>query len=451
MPENLLAGLLRSKVKDLTLVSSNAGIGNSALGLLMEHKQVKRMISSYIGENDVCERLYLAGELEIELTPQGTLAEKIRAGGYGVPAFFTPTGYGTLVQRGGAPIKYTADGKIAIASKPRETYKFDGRNFIMEKAITGEFALIKAWKADKAGNLTFRRTARNFNPPMCKAAKITIAEVDEIVEIGDIPGEEVHVPHLFVQRVVKAPNVKKRIEKLTVSHRTDKNVTIDGSSSKRERIIKRAALELKDGMYANLGIGIPIMASNYIPKGISVTLHSENGMLGLGPFPEPGEEDADLINAGKQTVTAIPGSSYFSSDDSFGMVRGGHMNTTILGAMQVSQYGDIANYMIPGKMVKGMGGAMDLVSSDKTKVIVTMEHETKAGKPKILTNCTYPLTGSRCVNMIITEKGVFEINHGTGLTLIEIADDVTVEEILKTTGSPFAVSPSLIPMQQVPV
>ncbi|XP_041357110.1 succinyl-CoA:3-ketoacid coenzyme A transferase 1, mitochondrial-like [Gigantopelta aegis] len=451
MPEHLLASLLRSKVNDLTLVSSNAGVDNSGLGLLMEHKQVKRMIASFIGENHVCEHLYLSGDLELELTPQGTLAERIRAGGFGIPAFFTPTGVGTLVHKGRSPIKFNPDGSIAISSEPRPTHTFDGRTFIMEKAITGDFALIKAWKADKAGNLTFRRTARNFNPPMCKAGKITIAEVDEIVEVGEIAGEDVHVPHIFVQRVVKVPVISKRIERLTLRQEHDKNAPMDAAAQRREKIIRRAALEFHDGMYVNLGIGIPVLASNYIPPGINVTLHGENGILGLGPFPKPGEEDADLINAGKQTVTAIPGSSYFSSDESFGMVRGGHMHITILGAMQVSQYGDLANYMIPGKMVKGMGGAMDLVSCHKTKVIVTMEHLTKTGKPKIMSHCTLPLTGSHCVNMIITDKGVFDISHGKGLTLVEIADGVSLQNITKTTGSPFEVSVDLKPMQQVDV
>ena len=202
-------------------------------------------------------------------------------------------------------------------------------------------------------------------------------------------------------------------------------------------------------MYANLGIGIPLLAPNYISPNITVHLHSENGILGLGPFPLKEEVDADLINAGKQTVTLLPGGSFFSSDESFAMIRGGHINLTLLGAMQVSKYGDLANWMIPGKKVKGMGGAMDLVSSSKTRVVVTMQHCNKANEPKIVEKCTMPLTGKRCVDRIITEKAVFDVHKKTGLTLIELWDGLTVEDIKKSTGCPFAVSPNLRPMQQV--
>lgn len=190
IPENLIGALLKTGVKGLTAVSNNAGVEDFGLGLLLKSKQIKRMISSYVGENSEFERQYLAGELEVELTPQGTLAERIRAGGAGVPAFFTSTGYGTLVQEGGSPIKYNKDGSIAIASQPREVREFDGHHYILEKAITGDFALVKAWKADRSGNVIFRKTARNFNLPMCKAANTTVVEVEEIVDIGSFAPED---------------------------------------------------------------------------------------------------------------------------------------------------------------------------------------------------------------------------------------------------------------------
>ncbi|KAJ0117409.1 hypothetical protein J7T55_003823 [Diaporthe amygdali] len=455
--ETLITALHRrgkDSLHSLTAVSNNAGVeGKGGLSVLTKEGQVNRLVLSYLGSNKVLEKKYLTGDIAIELCPQGTLAERIRSAGAGIPAFFTATGAHSLLQDGKIPVRLSPSGKVLENGRPRETRIFNGKTYLMETALPGDVAILRAWKADKAGNCVFRYTTKAFGPIMAKAATLTIVEAEHIVEIGEIDPNDVDLPGIFVDRIVPA-TAEKQIDILKL--REEESGSGDGAKAavspaqeKRNRIARRAAKELKDGFYVNLGVGLPTLAPSFVPEGRKVWLQSENGILGMGPYPTKDEVDPDIINAGKETVTLLPGAATFDSSESFTMIRGGHVDVSILGALQVSASGDLANFMIPGKVFKGMGGAMDLVSNpDQTKIVVTTEHVAKDGASKVVQLCTLPLTGARVVSTIITDLCVFQVDREAGtLTLTEIAPGVEVEEVKAKTDAKFVVADDLQVME----
>ena len=288
---------------DHTIVSNDAGTSNRGVGMLIESRQVKRLISSYVGENPTIMAHHSTGDLEVEFVPQGTLAEKMRAGGSGIPAFYTRTGVETIIETGGLPIKYDSQSNPTLLSLPKEQCILHNAKYLIEEALTGDFAFVRAKKADTYGNLIFHGAAMNFNLDVAKAAKIVIAEVDEIVPPGALSPDAIHLPGLYVHRIVQHISTGESPYQHLVYHDdavAGSSLPAEGSKEHedRVRIARRAALEMQPGMTVNLGIGIPTMVADYIPSDVPVTLHSENGILGMGPYPTKGQEDPDIINAG---------------------------------------------------------------------------------------------------------------------------------------------------------
>ncbi|KAI1362032.1 succinyl-CoA:3-ketoacid-coenzyme A transferase [Xylaria arbuscula] len=441
--ETLIQAIHRKGLKNLTAVSNNAGAGSKGLAQLTDNGQLDRIILSYLGSNKSLEKQYLTGKIAVELCPQGTLAERLRAAGAGIPAFYTATGGKTFIETGEIPTRFTPEAVIE-KGKPRETRIFNGKSYVMETALPGDVAILRAWKVDEAGNCVFKYTTKTYAPLMAKAARLAIVEAENIVPVGSIDPDSVDLPGIFIDRIVPA-TAPKTAEVVKVAPPSDSDAKPQAENS-RTRIARRAAKELKDGFYVNLGVGIPTLAASYLPDGANVWLQSENGLLGMGPYPSSEEEaDPDLVNAGKETVTLVPGASTFDSAESFAMIRGGHVDVSILGAFQVSASGDLANYMIPGKVFKGMGGAMDLVSNpDQTKIVVATEHVDKNGRSKIVQDCKLPLTGKGVVSTIITDLAVFQVDRSKGgLTLTEVAEGVDVETVKAKTDAKFAVAEEL--------
>lgn len=431
IPENGVLAIRDKKIRDIKIVSNVAGIADWGLGLLMTDYQISLMNASYVGENPTFEKQYLKGEIGLNLIPQGTLAERCRSAAAGIPATYVKAGVGTYVESGGFPIQSGKDGKsILNVTRPRERRNFAGKDYLLEEALFVDYSFARAYQGDRKGNLRMRKVMRNFNPDMAGAARINCAEVEMIVD--EIPPEKIHVPGCLIDRIYQCPIVSHKIERLRIRQANGKaeapqpvakpkaekpKGAKEGKEGKegkaqpkkeenkffrRDRIAARAVFELSEGMYCNLGIGIPTLVSTAIIGKKDVDLQSEDGLCGCGPYPLDHEVDSDVISAGKETITEALGHTHNRSSDAFGMMRGLHLHATMLGSLEVSEKGDIANWIIPGQKVKGMGGAMDLVSCG-SRVICVMEHVGPGGVPKLLPECHIPLTGKGVVSCLITD------------------------------------------------
>lgn len=411
-PVHLLHALAETATRNLTFIGNNVGEPGLGGGRLLRNGQIRKMIGSFFTSNPDAVKAAQSGEVEYELLPQGTLAEAIRAGGAGIGGFYTPSSAGTLI------------------AKDRPTMLINGQEQVFIPGIRGNVAFIRAWKADTAGNLTYRMTEQNFNRAMATAADIVVAEVEEIVPVGSLDPNIIHTPGCFVDYLVQA-HISLAELGSSASVGAAKRV-----NESRMNMAKRAFAELQKGDVVNLGIGIPTLVADLIKPEDGIILHTENGMLGVGPSPADGGGALDYpVNAGKIPVTALPGSSYFDSADSFAMIRGGHVDVAIMGGLEVDEKGNLANWAVPGKPLLGVGGAMDLASGAK-KLIVTLTHADPDGTSKIVPECTLPLTAIGVVDVVITELAVFKYLEGQ-LTLVELMPGASLEEVRAKTKARF--------------
>ena len=413
-PIHLLDAIAETDVGGLTMITNNIGEPGLGGGRMLRNGQISKAIGSYFTSNREAVEAYLSGDIDIELLPQGSMAEAIRAGGAGLGGFYTPTSAGTPLAEG------------------RDTRIIGGKEHVFQPALTADVALIRAWQADTSGNLVYRRTENNFNQAAATAGKLVIAEAETVVPVGELDPDHIHTPGCFVDYLVEAHTT---LEELGSS------ASVSGSlkkvSAPRMAMARAALEELSPGDVVNLGIGIPTLVADLITPGHGIIMHTENGMLGVGPEPESGGAMDYPVNAGKIPVTALPGSSYFDSASSFGMIRGGHVDVAIMGGLQVDESANLANWAIPGKPLLGVGGAMDLASGVR-KLIVTMTHTSRDGAAKIVPECTLPLTAVGAVSVIVTELAKFRFVDGR-LTLVEVMPGATLDDIRARTTAQFEV------------
>jgi 3-oxoacid CoA-transferase len=419
-PVNLVHALAETETRDLTYVGNNVGEAGLGGGRLLRNGQLRKAIGSFFTSNREAVDAAQSGVIEFELIPQGSLAEAIRAGGAGIGGYYTPTAAGTVI------------------AGNNETRVLNGKEHVFVPGLRGNVAFIRAWKADEAGNLVYRMTEQNFNKAMATAADIVIAEVEHLVATGELAPETIHTPGSFVDYLVHAPMTLEQLGSSASVAGSDRRV-----DDARMNIARRALAELDAGEIVNLGIGIPTLVADLITAEHGIILHSENGMLGVGPVPEGGGAMDFPVNAGKIPVTALPGSSYFDSADSFAIIRGGHVGTAIMGGLQVDENANLANWAVPGRPLLGVGGAMDLAVGAR-RLIITMLHTDRQGRPKIVPRCTLPLTAASAVDLIITDLAVFTFPEGR-LTLAELMPGATLQQVREATEADFAISPELAP------
>lgn len=427
---SLIVALRDKGARNLCVVCNSLGGPGQIRGqILAENRQIRKLIAAFSdrpGMKTASEEQIIAGELEVELVPQGILVERCRAGGAGIPAFYSPSGVDTAL----------ADGK--------DIRYFGGKPYVLEHAIQVDYALLRAHRADRVGNLQFRGGSQNFNPSFAKAARVAIVEVDEIVETGELPPESVDLPGIFVSRVVKS-TLKLDVRNLTAPagprRAADTARLYNGKPAlTRAGIAKRAARLVKDGSYVNLGTGIPTQVSNFLHDR-PVMLHAENGILGYGKMVTGDDIDLDLYNAGGQFVSLVPGASFFDSVTSFEMARGGKIDTVILGAYEVDEHANLANWSRSDATRGGIGGAMDLVAG-KTELIIVMEHCDSKGRPKLRRECAFPLTGKGCVDWVVTDLALLRWRDGR-FVLEEVAPGFTPAEVVQLTEMKIVASPNV--------
>lgn len=411
-PVHLLHALAQTSVTGLTYIGNNVGEPGLGGGRLLRNGQIKKAIGSFFTSNPEAVQAAQSGAMDFQLIPQGSLAEAIRAGGAGIGGFYTPTALGTVI------------------AEDSDTKVINGKTYVFVPGLRANVAFLRAWQADTAGNLVYRMTEQNFNKAMAMAADLVIAEVETIVPMGEIDPNNVHTPGMYVDYLVQAHTTLDDLGSSASIESSSKKV-----DSERMAMAQRALAELHPGDVVNLGIGIPTLVADLITPEHGIILHTENGMVGVGPAPKQGGAMDYPVNAGKIPVTALPGSSYFDSADSFAMIRGGHIDVAIMGGLQVDAKANLANWAVPGKPLLGVGGAMDLASGAR-RLIITMTHTNRDGSSKIVPECTLPLTAMGAVDMVITELAVFSFVDGQ-LLLTELMPDVTLDEVRAKTATPF--------------